>query len=153
MLHTRSVRQLTTTSMKNYKIILPIGILTVVATFKVGFGVAEKKNDASVVIRKGSTVTTLVNVLTVQPQNADSLVTLLQEGTETIFSKQPGFIAESIHLTKDRNKIVLYGQWRSAADVDNFRKNPVVGAYIKRVIALADFESVLCSEVSYINAK
>lgn len=139
--------------MKNYKITLSIGILTVLAVLTVGFGVAEKNNDASVVIRKGNTITTLVNVLTVQPQNADSLVKLLREGTETIFSKQPGFIAESIHLTKEGNKIVLYGQWRSAADVENFRKNPVVGAYIKRVIALAEFESVICNEVSYINAK
>ena len=139
--------------MKNYKVILSIGVLTAVAVFIVGSGLAGKKNDTSVVIRKGNTVTTLVNVLTVQPNNADSLVRLLQEGTETIFSKQPGFIAESIHLTKEGNKIVLYGQWRSAEDVENFRKNPLVGAYIKRIIALADFESVICNEVSYINAK
>lgn len=141
------------TSMKNYKITLFVGILAVVGVFMVGFRVAEKKDDASVVIRKGNAVTTLVNVLTVQPQKADSLMTLLREGTEAVFSKQPGFIAESIHLTKERNKIVLYGQWRSAADIENFRKNPVVGAYIKRVIALAEFESVICDEVSYINAK
>jgi len=139
--------------MKNYKVVLSIGILTAVAVFMVGSGLAGNKNDTSVVIRKGNAVTTLVNVLTVQPKNADSLVRLLQEGTETIFSKQPGFIAESIHLTKEGNKIVLYGQWRSAADVENFRKNPEVGAYIKRVISLAEFESVICNEVSYINTK
>lgn len=131
-----------------------IGVLTAAAICIVGAGVAEKKNESSIVIRKGNSIVTLVNVMVVQPARADSLLRLLEEGTESLFSKQPGFIAVSFHRNPEGNKIVLYGQWRSTADIDNFRKNPALADYFKHIRSLTESESsVVCNEVLYINAR
>ena len=78
-------------------------------------------------IRIGSDITTLVNVFTVEPDNQQKLVQLLKEGTETFFSKQPGFISSSVHAGKEGGRAINYSQWRSAADIENFRKDPAPG--------------------------
>ena len=75
-------------------------------------------------IRTGSDVTTLVNVFTVEPDNQQKLVHLLKEGTETFFSKQPGFISSSVHASKEGRRAINYSQWASAGDIENFRRDP-----------------------------
>ncbi|MET4725715.1 hypothetical protein ABIF63_009821 [Bradyrhizobium japonicum] len=52
-------------------------------------------------IRTGGDIATLVNVFTVEPDNQQKLVQLLKDGTETFFSKQPGFISSSVHASKE----------------------------------------------------
>lgn len=98
-------------------------------------------------IRIGSDVVTLVNVFTVEPDNQQKLVELLKEGTETFFSKQPGFISSSVHASKEGRRAINYSQWASAGDIDNFRKDPRFAPYIQRLAALAKAETILCEVV------
>ena len=98
-------------------------------------------------IRSGSDVTTLVNVFTVEPDNQQKLVQLLKEGTEAFFSKQPGFISSSVHAGKEGGRAVNYSQWRSAGDIENFRKDPKFAPYVQRLAAIAKAETILCEVV------
>ena len=98
-------------------------------------------------IRIGSDITTLVNVFTVEPDNQQKLVQLLKEGTETFFSKQPGFISSSVHASKEGGRAINYSQWASAKDIENFRNDPKFAPYIQRLAALAKAETILCEVV------
>src|SRR5579862_4294854 len=59
-------------------------------------------------------LTTLINVFSVVPADRDRLVVLLREGTDAWISKVPGFISSSLHVSRDGERVVIYGQWRSA---------------------------------------
>ncbi|MCP1760474.1 antibiotic biosynthesis monooxygenase family protein [Bradyrhizobium japonicum] len=98
-------------------------------------------------IRTGSDIATLVNVFTVEPDNQQKLVQLLKEGTETFFSKQPGFISSSGHASKEGRRAINYSQWASAGDIENFRKDPRFAPYIQRLTALSKAETILCEVV------
>jgi quinol monooxygenase YgiN len=98
-------------------------------------------------IRIGSDITTLVNVFTVDPDNQQKLVQLLKEGTESFFSKQPGFISSSVHASKEGGRAINYSQWASAGDIENFRKDPRFAPYVQRLAALAKAETILCEVV------
>jgi heme-degrading monooxygenase HmoA len=74
----------------------------------------------------------------------------LEEGTETLFSKQPGYISASCHKSKDGRRVVNYGQWRSPKDIEAFGMKPEIGEYLKRVKSLAQFETIVC-EASYVH--
>jgi quinol monooxygenase YgiN len=107
-------------------------------------------NPMDITIRAHSGVTTLVNVLTVEPENQAKLLQLLQESTENCFSKLPGYIAGSCHKSQDGRRVVLYGQWRSPADIEAFRTKPEIAAYFKSITALAQFDSMIC-EPTYVH--
>jgi quinol monooxygenase YgiN len=101
-------------------------------------------------IRANSGVMTLINVFTVDPENQQKLVAVLKEGTETLMSKRDGYIAASIHVSKDGRRVINYSQWRSVKDIEAMRQHPDVGPYMKRVAALGTFEAIGC-EVSYVH--
>ena len=100
-----------------------------------------------ITIRVDSAVTTLVNVFTVEPDNQQKLVQLLKEGTESFFSKQPGFISSSVHASKEGRRAINYSQWRSAGDIENFRKDPRFAPYVQSLAALSKAETILCEVV------
>ena len=101
-------------------------------------------------IRANNEIITLINVFMVEPDNQAKLMQLLKLGTETLYSKQPGYIATSFHESRDGRRIINYGQWRSAQDLEAARGKPEIGEYVKRVKELAQYESVVC-EVSYVH--
>ena len=103
-----------------------------------------------VTIRKGNSPVTLINVFTVEPAQQDQLIELLKRGTDTLFSKQPGFVAASFHRSLDGRRVVNYGQWQSLKDIEAFRAKPDLGEYFKQVGALCQLESIVC-EVAYVN--
>jgi len=102
-------------------------------------------------IRVDGSSITLVNVFTVEPEKLTSLVDLLREGTDTFFSKMPGFISSSVLTAKDGRRAINYSQWRSADDIAAFRRDPRFAPYIQRLMALGKPESVECN-VAYVNA-
>jgi quinol monooxygenase YgiN len=103
-------------------------------------------------IRIGGDIVTLVNVFTVDPENQQKLVQLLKEGTETFFSKQPGFISSSVHASKEGRRAINYSQWKSASDIENFRGDPRFAPYIQRLAALSKAETILCEVVEVSHA-
>ena len=93
---------------------------------------------------------TLINVFVVEPGNQEKLIEILKEGTEKLFSRQPGYISASFHKSKDGRRVINYGQWRSPKDIEAYRSKPEIGEYFKRVRELAQFESMVC-DVSYVH--
>jgi heme-degrading monooxygenase HmoA len=99
-------------------------------------------------VRVDDAVTTLVSVYTVEPGNQPELLALLQEGTETIASKTPGWISTHLLKSRDARQIVIYTQWRDAKDIAVFAQDPRLKPYSERVAALSTRESFTC-DVSF----
>ena len=107
----------------------------------------NRSSNMETTIRIASDVATLVNVFTVEPENQQNLVRVLKEGTVAFFSKQPGFISSSVHASKEGGRAINYSQWKSAGDIENFRKDPKFAPYLQRLAAIAKAETILCDVV------
>jgi quinol monooxygenase YgiN len=99
-------------------------------------------------IRVDSSVTTLVNVFTVEPAHQAQVAALLNEGIDTLFSKIPGWISSNLLESRDGRQIVVYSQWRDAAAIAAFRQEPGMKPYLERFGTLARHEAYTC-DVSY----
>ena len=55
-------------------------------------------------------VTTLINILTVEPENQPKLIELLRDNTESVVSTLDGWISTSFIVAKDRRRVVIYSQ-------------------------------------------
>jgi quinol monooxygenase YgiN len=103
-------------------------------------------------IRVDSAVTTLVNVFTVEPDNQPTVLALLHEGIETLFSKMPGWISTNLLKSRDGMQVIVYSQWRDAKDIDAFRQDPRMKPYFQRFGALATHETFTCDVSSSFHA-
>jgi quinol monooxygenase YgiN len=86
-------------------------------------------------------VTTLINVLTLEPENQAKLIELLRENTENVITGLDGWISTSFIAAKDQRQVVIYSQWRDVASVEAMRTNADMVAYFPRIAALAAFDS------------
>ncbi len=59
----------------------------------------------------------------------------------------PGFVSANIHRSLDGKKVVNYAQWRSQADFDARRHNPLARPHMAAAAALAQFEPIICEVV------
>lgn len=91
-------------------------------------------------------------MFSVAPENRDRLVALLKEGTEAWISKVPGFVSSSLHVSRDGQRVVIYGPWRSADDIATMRQRPEMPAYFERIKAVAHMEAMTCDVASTIVA-
>jgi len=106
--------------------------------------------EMEVSIRAGNNLVTLINVFSVEPGDQEKLVQLLKQGTETLMSKQPGYVSASFHKSKDGRRVINYAQWKSPKDIEAFRTKPEIGEYLARVKEVAQFETIVC-DVSYVH--
>lgn len=88
-------------------------------------------------------VTTLINILTVEPDDHSRLVELLRDSTEKVVSKLDGWISTSFIAGKDQRHVVIYSQWRDLASVEAMQTNPDMVAYFPKVAVLAAFDSLV----------
>lgn len=102
-------------------------------------------------IRTDARVITLVNVFVVEPGNLPSLLDVLRDGTESFFSKMPGFVSSSALTARDGRHAINYSQWRSTDHIAAFRQDPRFAPYIQRLRTLATAEGFEC-EVAYVNS-
>jgi quinol monooxygenase YgiN len=86
-------------------------------------------------------VTTLINILTVEPENQQNLVRLLRDNTESVVSRLDGWISTSFIAATDQRHVLIYSQWRDFASVEAMRANPDMVAYFPRIAALAALDS------------
>jgi len=103
------------------------------------------------VIRTDLQVITLVTVFAVESVNLPKLLDVLREGTESFFSKMPGFVSSSVLTARDSRRVINYSQWRSPQDTAAFRQDPRFVPYIQRLRPLATLETFDC-EVAYVKA-
>ena len=87
-------------------------------------------------------VTTLVNILTVEPENQQRLIKLLRDNTESVVRSLDGWISTSFIAATDQRHVVIYSQWRDLASVEAMRTNSGMVAYFPRIAALAAFDSL-----------
>lgn len=114
---------------------------------------ARNAADSTIEIHTGNKPTVLIAIFSIQPENEQKLIDLFEEGTLSIFSKQPGYISASLHRGSDSKRLVLYGQWESPQHIDAFRKLPEVGQYFQKIAALATVESIVCNDVPFVHHK
>ena len=86
-------------------------------------------------------VTTLINILTVEPENQQKLIELLRANTENVVTRLDGWISTSFIAAKNQRHVVIYSQWRDLASMEAMRTNPDMVAYFPRIAALAAFDS------------
>ena len=80
---------------------------------------------------------TFMNTFTVEPERAEALIQALKRSTEETFRSKKGFISVSLHMSRDRKRVVNYAQWQSKEDYVAAFKTPEVQAHIKEIAALA----------------
>ena len=102
-------------------------------------------------IRTEDRVITLVTVFTVDPTQLASLIDILRDGAETFFSKMPGFVSSSVLAARDGQRAINYSQWRSAEEIEGYRRDPRFAPYIQRLRALAKAETTEC-DVAYVKS-
>jgi heme-degrading monooxygenase HmoA len=88
-------------------------------------------------IRENSDCATLINVFTVEPENAADLATLLASATEDVMRHQPGFRSANIHLSTDRTRVVNYAQWDSAEAYQAMLSDSTAREHMATAAALA----------------
>ena len=86
-------------------------------------------------------VATLINILTVEPENQQKLIELLRGNTESVVTRLDGWISTGFIAAKDQCHVVIYSQWRDFASVEAMRANPDMVAYFPRIAALAALDS------------
>jgi hypothetical protein len=102
----------------------------------------SEENTMNTTIAVTNEVTTLINILTVEPENQPKLIKLLRDNTETVVSGLDGWISTSFIAAADRRHVAIYSQWRDLASVEAMRTNSGMVAYFPRIAALAAFDSL-----------
>lgn len=100
---------------------------------------------ATTTIDTQATLTTLINVFTVEPGRQRELVDLLTEATEKTMQHQPGFISANIHAGADGARVVNYAQWESADAYRTMLTNPVCQEHMKAALDIAEADPHLCT--------
>ena len=80
---------------------------------------------------------TLINVFTVEPENAAKLAGLLDEATETVMRHVPGFVSANIHVSTDGTRVVNYAQWETAGAYQAMLADPTAREHMAPAAALA----------------
>jgi quinol monooxygenase YgiN len=88
-------------------------------------------------IRQHSDYATLINVFTVEPDNAAELASLLTSATEEVMRHHPGFLSANIHLSSDRTRVVNYAQWQSAEHYQSMLSDETAREHMASAAALA----------------
>jgi quinol monooxygenase YgiN len=99
---------------------------------------SEKTMNATIAVTKE--VTTLINILTVEPEDQPKLIKLLRENADNVVTRLDGWISTSFIAAKDRRRVAIYSQWRDLPSVEAMQANPDMVAYFPRIAALAAFD-------------
>lgn len=104
-------------------------------------------------IQQGGDVFTLINVFTVTPEQQQPLIDVLADAGEHAMKQVPGFMSSNLHKSHDGRYVVNYVQWRSEADFEAMKHNPVAIPHMRASAELADsYNPILCDVVASINA-
>ncbi|PHM30134.1 antibiotic biosynthesis monooxygenase family protein [Xenorhabdus innexi] len=80
---------------------------------------------------------TFINIIEVDPKNQAEIIKLLQEGTESVISKRPGFISVTLLASGDGSRVVNIAKWKSIADIQATQTDPESAEFAKRTLVLA----------------
>ena len=80
---------------------------------------------------------TLINTFTVEPDDAEQLLSELARATREQFRGQQGFVSANLHLDMDRRHVTNYAQWRSQTDYEAATQNTDVQGHMARAANVA----------------
>lgn len=84
-----------------------------------------------------SSPVTFINVIDVDPSKQQEVIDILNEGTEQVISKRPGFISVTILASADKSRVINIARWDSADDEKATQADLVAAKYAKRTAAIA----------------
>jgi acetyl-CoA carboxylase biotin carboxylase subunit len=67
-------------------------------------------------ITETTKILTLINTFSVEPENQEKLMEILDEATRDVMCHFPGFISASLHASHDKKRVANYAQWRCEED-------------------------------------
>jgi quinol monooxygenase YgiN len=88
-------------------------------------------------------MTTLLNILTVAPNDRTQVLAMLRDNIESVIRTLDGWISTNLIAAEDGKRIVIHSQWRDAAAVAAMRADPRMVAYFPKLAALASFDSIV----------
>jgi quinol monooxygenase YgiN len=91
------------------------------------------------IIEKDAPVVTLINVFTVDPGRQDELVQLLDDATEQVMRKLPGFVSANIHRGLDGRHVANYAQWASREAMEAMLANPEAQHHMRLAASMAQY--------------
>ena len=80
---------------------------------------------------------TFVNILEVAEGKQAEVTRILQDATDTVISKRPGFVSVTLLASKDGKRVVNVARWASAADVQATQEDPAAAEFGKKLAGLA----------------
>ncbi len=80
---------------------------------------------------------TFINIIDVDPSAAQEVIDILNEGTEKVMSRRPGFLSVTILVSADRRRVVNIATWDSADDIRATQADPAAAEYARRTAAIA----------------
>lgn len=96
-------------------------------------------------------VITLINVFTVEPQNQDKLIKILERATEEVIRHIPGFVSANIHRSVDGVRVVNYAQWKSKEAFENMLQNAEAQRHVNEALSVSGSEPHLYQVISVYN--
>lgn len=78
-----------------------------------------------------------INVVDVEPDKCDDLVTVLKEGAEQVIINRQGFVSLELLVSKDKTRVVNVAKWASAEDAKATQQDPQAAEFAKRAAELA----------------
>lgn len=82
-------------------------------------------------------MTTLLNILTVNPTNQARLLDMLRDNVDTVIQTLDGWISTTLVASADGTRVVIHSQWRDGAAVAAMRADPRMVAYFPKLAELA----------------
>lgn len=89
----------------------------------------------------------LINRMGVEPPNQAALLDLLKHNVDTVVKTLPGWRSSRLIASRDGASVTIYSEWDSPEAVDAMRADARMQAYLPRIRALANVESVVGAEV------
>lgn len=99
-------------------------------------------------VTAGTSVVTLVNTFTVDPDRQDALLEALARATDEVIAALPGFRFASFHRSLDGTAVLNYAQWESRAAFEAIFERPEVREHFAEIGRIARGERNLYEVVS-----
>jgi len=77
----------------------------------------------------------IINMFTIpQGKQPEELITMLRNLTHDVMQRQKGFRLLKLHVSLDRERVVVYSEWDSADDFRNVFQLPEAREHLERII-------------------
>lgn len=95
-------------------------------------------------ITKDGTIQTVITTFEMSPGTCQDLLDALTDAYDSFISKQPGFIAASLHVNDAQTRIANYSQWKKREDFQAMLRSDEMRARNRKINELCrSFEPVM----------